>query len=67
MTDDSYTYNVVTSDELTHLAKIVNDRLDGGWKLQGGIAYDSSSNEYMQAMIIEEPDESLWDIMDADC
>lgn len=36
---------ITTSDSYTHLMRVVQERLDNGWKLQGGVAVASYAYE----------------------
>jgi mannose/cellobiose epimerase-like protein (N-acyl-D-glucosamine 2-epimerase family) len=52
-------YQVISDKLLDALVELVNDALDDGWKLQGGVAISSSTDQghtrklFAQAMIKE--------------
>ena len=52
-------YQVISDKDLEALVELVNDALDDGWKLQGGVAISSSTDQgytrelFAQAMIKE--------------
>lgn len=46
-------YKVIHALSIDQLEKQVNERLADGWQLQGGVAFDSESSVFMQAMTNE--------------
>ena len=52
-------YQVIDADDVKALVELVNDALEDGWKLQGGVAVSNSTDQgytrelYAQAMIKE--------------
>lgn len=47
-------YIVIEDKDSTQLIKKINALCVAGWRPQGGIAYSSRADLYLQAMVIEE-------------
>lgn len=47
-------YIVIEDKDSTQLIKKINALCVAGWRPQGGIAYSSGKDLYLQAMVIEE-------------